>query len=136
MNAALVRVSDSGGTYSASAKIGTGKAFKASCTMGREFAARRAAGKAFNCDENTIQLKPLSPGATHCFWAEPVAESKETITWQREGLPDSDQSVLICDEGGEVGEGFHDGERWRWASSTLVHGNLKAWAAMPGGPQS
>lgn len=136
MDSALVRISDSGGTYTASAKIGTGKAFKASCTMGREFAARRAAAKAFGCAEDMIRLKPVTEGATHCFWAEPCADlngNKETITWQTEGLPDSEESVLICDQGGEVGEGFHDGENWRWASSALVHGKLKAWAAMPGG---
>lgn len=139
MDTALVRISDSGGTYRASAKIGTSKAVSATCTMGREFAARRAAAKAFGCEESQIQLKPITEGATHCFYAEPRAAQNghtETITWHTEGLPDSDQSVLICDQGDEVGEGFHDGENWRWASSALVHGKLKGWAEMPGGPKA
>ena len=57
----------------------------------------------------------------------------ETITWHTEGLPDSDMTVLIHDGKNSVGEGFHDGEVWRWASSTRVHGKIKAWADLPAG---
>lgn len=48
---ALVRVTDSGGTYTAVAKIGTCKSTRASCTMSAERAAQRAAAKSFGCME-------------------------------------------------------------------------------------
>lgn len=57
----------------------------------------------------------------------------ETITWNTEGLPDSDTTVLVQAASGDVGEGFHDGEEWRWASSSRIRGKVKAWADMPGG---
>ncbi len=134
----LVRVTDSGGTFTATAKIGTGKAHRASATMGREFAARRAAAKAFQCDEDMIRLTPLTPGGQHAFWAAPCVDlngHKETITWHTEGVPDADSTVLLQSSGGEVGEGFFDGECWRWASGTALVGTqkMKAWAEMPGG---
>lgn len=66
---ALVRVSYSGGTYRASAKIGTSKTVSATCTMGTDFAARRAAAKAFGCEESQITLEPVTEGSTHVFWA-------------------------------------------------------------------
>jgi hypothetical protein len=60
---------------------------------------------------------------------------KETIQWITDGsLPDSDTSVLLQDAGGEVGEGFHDGECWRWASATRC-GKINAWSDMPEGPK-
>lgn len=75
MNSALVRVSYSGGTYRASAKIGTSKAVSATCTMGADFAARRAAAKAFGCEESQITLKPVSEGSTHVFWGSQTGEA-------------------------------------------------------------
>lgn len=57
----------------------------------------------------------------------------EVITWITDGsLPDSDTTVLVQDASGDVGEGFHDGECWRWASATRIK-KVKAWAEMPGG---
>ena len=59
----------------------------------------------------------------------------ETITWTTDGtLPDSDQTVLVQDRQEQVGEGFHDGEHWRWASSALIRSKVNAWAHLPSGP--
>lgn len=59
----------------------------------------------------------------------------ELLCWELDGsLPDSDTSVLVAAADGEIGEGFHDGEAWRWASGGLVDGGRIAWAAMPEGP--
>lgn len=59
---------------------------------------------------------------------------KETITWITDGsLPDSDITVLAQADDG-VGEAFHDGECWRWSSSTRIPRNkVKAWADLPEG---
>lgn len=60
---------------------------------------------------------------------------KETITWITDGtLPDSETTVLVQSASGDIGEGFHDGECWRWASSTRIPRNqVKAWADLPEG---
>lgn len=72
----------------------------------------------------------------------------ETITWITDGsLPDSDTTVLVQDHYfcspafrssfirvEQIGEGFHDGEQWRWASSSLITGKVNAWAHLPSGP--
>ena len=60
---------------------------------------------------------------------------KETITWNTDGsLPDSDTTVLVQSIHEQVGEGFHDGDNWRWASSALVRVKVNAWADLPSGP--
>lgn len=59
----------------------------------------------------------------------------ETITWITDGsLPDSDTTVLVQDRVEQIGEGFHDGEQWRWASSSLITRKVNAWAHLPSGP--
>lgn len=59
----------------------------------------------------------------------------ELLLWELDGcLPDADTSVLVAVADGEIGEGFHDGEAWRWASGGLVDGYRIAWAEMPEGP--
>jgi hypothetical protein len=60
---------------------------------------------------------------------------KETITWIIDGtLPDSETTVLVQAADGTVGEGFHDGELWRWASSSRIpNQKIKAWADLPEG---
>jgi hypothetical protein len=62
---------------------------------------------------------------------------QDTITWIKDGsLPDSDTTVLLCTDVGDVGEAFHDGDDWRWASSDIIGTNrVKAWADMPEGPK-
>jgi hypothetical protein len=62
---------------------------------------------------------------------------QETITWITDGsLPDSDTTVLLCTDVGDVGEAFHDGYDWRWASSDSIGSNrVTAWADMPEGPK-
>jgi hypothetical protein len=60
---------------------------------------------------------------------------KETITWIIDGsLPDSDTTVLVQERTEQVGEGFHDGTHWRWASSALIRAKVTAWAHLPSGP--
>lgn len=65
------------------------------------------------------------------------ALKQETITWITDGssLPDSDITVLLCTDVGDVGEAFHDGDDWRWVNSDAIGTNrVKAWAGMPEGP--
>lgn len=60
----------------------------------------------------------------------------ETLQWITDGsLPDSETTVLLCDQHKQVGEAFHDGDAWRWASSSLVRTKVIGWAEMPAGPQ-
>lgn len=60
---------------------------------------------------------------------------KETITWITNGtLPDSETTVLAQSLDNSVGEAFHDGDCWRWASSARIPRNqVKAWADLPEG---
>lgn len=60
---------------------------------------------------------------------------KETITWITNGtLPDSETTVLVQSASGDIGEGFHDGECWRWANASKVgSAKIKAWADLPEG---
>lgn len=66
---AFVRVRQYGGTYIATAKVGLGKTQTASCTMGREWAAKRAAAKVLGCTEDEIELTPAVEGSESLFWA-------------------------------------------------------------------
>lgn len=58
----------------------------------------------------------------------------ETITWRTDpaDLPDDEETVLVVSQFG-VGEAFRDGGVWRWASSSLLHGEVHAWAPLPTG---
>jgi len=69
-----VYVTSGGGTYSARTKDAAGKTHRASCTAGRELAAKRAAAKAFNEQENMINLTPAKGG----FTAELVGQREAT----------------------------------------------------------
>lgn len=71
---ALVRVRQYGGTYLAGAKIGNARQINASCTAGEKTAAKRAAAKAFGCDEDEIELSEVTTKGfisknSCCFWA-------------------------------------------------------------------
>ncbi|MGV3661338.1 MAG: hypothetical protein ACO1TE_14210 [Prosthecobacter sp.] len=152
---ALITITQGNGTFNATARISGKVAARASCTMGREQAALSAAVKAFNnCPEKrvkltqgtredrgsfTVRLVPglseefsVRPNTDSVFCAELVPEFTEALTWHTEGRPDAETTVLIQDTDHEVGEGFWDGECWRWASTTRVRA-VKAWADMPGG---
>lgn len=62
----------------------------------------------------------------------------ELITWitDPKKLPDTEETVLIAVHDEACGEGFHDGECWRWASAAKIPPRgFKAWATMPEGPK-
>jgi hypothetical protein len=62
----------------------------------------------------------------------------ELITWitDPKKLPDADETVLVAVHDEACGEGFYDGECWRWASASQIpSGGVKAWATMPEGPK-
>jgi len=62
-------------------------------------------------------------------------KNTETIHWITDkSLPDSEITVLLCDHHDRVGEAFHDGHVWRWASSSLVRTKVIGWAHLPIGP--
>lgn len=60
----------------------------------------------------------------------------ETITWHelpQDGMPDA-EAALLLDVGAAVGEGWWDGENWRWAGSGgQVDAEVIAWALLPEG---
>lgn len=59
---------------------------------------------------------------------------QETITWIADGaLPGSPDTVLISAGNLGVGEGFYDGEVWRWASAGRIPGKVTAWSNLPEG---
>ena len=59
-----------------------------------------------------------------------------TITWvdAAEELPDSDQTVLVHLEDGEVWTGFLDGNTWRYVSADKIETAVLHCAAFPEPP--
>lgn len=56
----------------------------------------------------------------------------ETITWHPvTSPPDSDTTVLLDPEDGEVWPGYLDGDQWRWADG--MPASPTRWAHMPTG---
>lgn len=50
-------------------------------------------------------------------------------------LPDSDTTVLVHLEDGEVWTGFLDGTTWRFVSADTIDGEVLHWAHFPAPPQ-
>lgn len=148
---ALVTITQGNGTFNAAARVGTDKLQRASCTMSRELAAKRAAGKALGCDEDRVKLTEwtrvsgghfrlgdnnanVGASTDSVFSAEWHPETfMEPLTWHTTGNPDADTTVLIQDTDNEITIGFWDGEFWRDRDTEAVIGEVKAWADMPGG---
>lgn len=60
----------------------------------------------------------------------------ETITWHREGLPDSDELVLGSMPAADcepVWPVYHDGDRWMMSEGFPCPHPVEAWASMPAG---
>lgn len=86
---ALIKITDSCGAYVATAKIGTAKAHRASCTMGPRFAALRAAAKALECPESDVELVRVAD-APHAFEATKKSPNPNTgIRFERTLCQDS-----------------------------------------------
>lgn len=60
----------------------------------------------------------------------------ELISWKLDrSLPDAETSVLVCTWNSEIGEGFYDGENWRWAAGHIIPSiQFASWADLPSGP--
>ncbi len=50
-------------------------------------------------------------------------------------MPDTDSSVLIATEDGEVEAGYDDGQDWRYLSGGKVEGEVTHWMPFPAPPE-
>lgn len=50
--------------------------------------------------------------------------------------PDSDESVLLHLEDGEVWTGYLDGDTWRYVSGDRIEANVVHWAHFPQPPEA
>jgi len=57
--------------------------------------------------------------------------------WIKAGklMPDTDVSVLIATEDGEVEAGYDDGQDWRYLSGGKVEGEVTHWMPFPAPPE-